>query len=357
MAKKFTAGVLTGNKILELFNYANKNKFAIPAVNIVGTNSVNAVLETAKEVNSPVIIQISNGGAKFFAGRGLSNKNEKAAIAGAISAAYHVHNLAKHYGVSVILHTDHASKKLLPWIDGLLKEGEEHFKKYGKPLFSSHMIDLSEEPIKKNINICKKYLKRMDKIGMTLEIELGITGGEEDGAASGSLDDSRLYTQPKDVAFAYKELKRISKRFTIAAIFGNVHGVYRPKNIKLKPSILKNSQDFIQKEFKTAHNPVNFVFHGTSGSPKKYIKESLKYGVVKVNIDTDLQWAFWSGVKKYYGVKKSYLQSQLGNPKGKDMPNKEYYDPRAWLREGEISLKNRLKQYFKDLNAINRNKG
>lgn len=347
-------GVATGKEVQEIFRIARSQQFAIPAVNVVGTNSVNGVMEAAKEVNSPIIVQFSNGGAIFYAGKAIKNDQEKAAIAGAISGAQHIHIMAEQYGIPVIIHTDHAAKKLLPWIDGLLDAGEAFYKVHGKPLFSSHMLDLSEEPLHENIEICKKYLSRMSKIGMTLEIELGITGGEEDGVDNSGIDSSKLYTQPEDVAFAYEELIKISNQFTIAASFGNVHGVYKPGNVKLEPVILKNSQEYIQKKFKTEANPVNFVFHGGSGSEPEKIKEAISYGVIKMNIDTDTQWAYWDGVKNYYKAKEAYLQGQIGNPDGDEKPNKKYYDPRAWLREGEKTLVARLKQAFEDLNAIDR---
>lgn len=352
---KFRSGVLYGDEVKALFDYANEHNFAIPAVNVVGTDSVNAVLETASKVNSPVIIQFSNGGAVFFGGKSLSNENQKAAIAGGISGAQHVHAMAEHYGVPVILHTDHAAKKLLPWIDGLLDAGEKYFEKNGHPLYSSHMLDLSVEPLEDNIFISKKYLERMSKIGMTLEVELGITGGEEDGVDNADVDSSRLYTQPEEVEHAYEEFLKISDAFTIAASFGNVHGVYKPGNVELKPIILKNSQDYIQKKHNTGKNPVNFVFHGGSGSEKHLIKEAITYGVVKMNLDTDMQWAFWNGVRKYYQANEAYLQSQIGNPDGDDMPNKKYYDPRAWLRKGQESFIERLTEAFDDLNALNKN--
>jgi fructose-bisphosphate aldolase, class II len=355
MEKRFRPGVLFGDEVNELFRYANENKFALPAVNVIGTNSVNAVLETAKAVNSPVIIQFSHGGAQFFAGKGLDNESQKAAIAGAVSGAQHVHLMAEAYGVPVILHTDHAAKKLLPWIDGLLDAGEKFYQQNGKPLYSSHMLDLSEEEIKENIETCASYLQRMDKIGMTVEIELGVTGGEEDGVDNTGVDSSRLYTQPEEVAFAYEELKKISERFTIAAAFGNVHGVYKPGNVELRPEILKNSQDYIQQKYSTGVNPVNFVFHGGSGSEKAKITEAIGYGAIKMNIDTDMQWAFWDGVKNYYEGKRDYLQAQLGNPEGADSPNKKYYDPRVWLRKGEENFIARLKEAFEDLNCMNRN--
>jgi fructose-bisphosphate aldolase, class II len=347
-------GVIFGDDVKRLYDYANKNDFAIPAVNVVGTNSVNAVLETAKLVNSPVIIQFSNGGAHFFGGLGLPKDNQVGAIAGGISGAFHVHNIAKYYGIPVILHTDHAARKLLPWIDGLLDAGEIYFKTNGTPLYSSHMLDLSEEPLKNNIEICKKYLERMSRIGMTLEIELGVTGGEEDGVDHSGVDSSRLYTQPEDVAYAYEELLKVSNRFTIAASFGNVHGVYKPGNVELKPVILKNSQEFIVNKLKTGPNPVNFVFHGGSGSEKHLIKEAIKYGAIKMNIDTDMQWAFWDGINKYSKDKYGYLQGQIGNPEGEDKPNKKYYDPRVWLRKGEETFIARLREAFEDLNALNR---
>ncbi len=347
-------GVVTGDDVQKVFEIARKNQFALPAVNVVGTDSVNAVLEAAKKVNSPVIIQFSNGGAAFYAGKGLSNQNEQAAIAGGISGAMHVHRVAEMYGVAVILHTDHAAKKLLPWIDGLLDAGEAFYKEHGKPLYSSHMLDLSEEPLHENIEICKKYLARMSKIGMTLEIELGITGGEEDGVDNTGVDSSKLYTQPQEVAYAYEELMKVSPHFTIAAAFGNVHGVYKPGNVKLQPIILKNSQDFIQKKFDTEPNPVNFVFHGGSGSSREEIREGISYGVIKMNIDTDTQWATWEGVLNFYKKNEGYLQGQIGNPEGDDKPNKKYYDPRKWLREAQVAMIKRLELAFEDLNNMNR---
>jgi fructose-bisphosphate aldolase class II len=351
--KRFAPGVVTGDGVSEIFRHANENNYALPAVNVVGTNSVNAVLETAKAVNSPVIVQFSNGGAIFYAGKSLSNANQQAAIAGGISGAMHVHQMAALYEIPVILHTDHCAKKLLPWIDGLLDAGERYFDQYGKPLYSSHMLDLSEEPIEENIEICAKYFERMAKLGMTLEIELGVTGGEEDGVDNSDVDSSKLYTQPEEVAFAYEELSKISPNFTIAAAFGNVHGVYKPGNVKLEPKILRNSQNYIQEKFGTSELPVNFVFHGGSGSSREEIREAIEYGAIKMNIDTDMQWSTWEGVLKYYKDKEGYLQSQLGNPEGPDSPNKKYYDPRVWLRKGEESMIQRLKEAFEDLNCIN----
>lgn len=348
----FKAGVITGDEVQKLFQFAKEKKFAMPAVNVVGTNSVNAVLETARDVNAPIMIQFSNGGAVFFAGKGLNNDNQQAAVAGAVSGAHHVHQLAEQYGARIILHTDHAAKKLLPWIDGMLDAGEKFYAAHGKPLFSSHMIDLSEEPLEENIEICKRYLERMSKIDMTLEIELGVTGGEEDGVDNTDIDSSKLYTQPEEVAYAYEELKKVSDRFTVAAAFGNVHGVYKPGNVKLTPVILKNSQDYIEEKFGTGKQPVDFVFHGGSGSTTEEIREAIGYGVIKMNIDTDLQWAYWDGVRKYYQENEGYLQAQIGNPEGDDKPNKKYYDPRVWLRKGEESFKARLKAACEDLNNI-----
>ena len=345
-------GVVTGNDLHELFSIAKKNEFAIPAINVIGSNSINAVIETASEYKIPAIIQISNGGAAFIAGKGLSNANEQASIAGAIIGAKIIHHLAPLYGAHIVAHTDHAAKKLLPWIDGLLDAGEKYFDETGKPLFSSHMLDLSEESLKDNIEICKRYLKRMHKLGMTLEIELGVTGGEEDGIDNTGIENNQLYTQPEDVAFAYEELKSISDNFTIAASFGNVHGVYKPGNVKLTPIILNNSQKYIQDKYNTKPKPVNFVFHGGSGSSQSEIREAISYGVVKMNIDTDTQWAFWNGVKNYVDSNYDYLQGQIGNPEGSDKPNKKKYDPRVWLREGEKSMKNRLLIAYKDLNCL-----
>ncbi|MAU36028.1 MAG: class II fructose-bisphosphate aldolase [Flavobacteriales bacterium] len=353
---KFEFGVITGNKIQEVFEDAKINKYALPAVNVTNTSTVNTVMETAAELNSPAIIQFSNGGCTFFAGKGLNNDNHVAAISGGISGAMHVHQMAKLYGVSIILHTDHAAKKLLPWVDGLLDAGEKFYESNNIPLFSSHMIDLSEEPIEENIEICKKYLKRMSAIGMTLEIELGVTGGEEDGVDNSDVDISRLYTQPEEVAYAYEELMKISDKFTIAAAFGNVHGVYRPGNVVLTPKILLNSQQYIQKKFNTKNKPINFVFHGGSGSSKDEITEAIGYGAIKMNLDTDLQWGFTVGTRDYFLKYNDYLKSQIGNPEGKDNPNKKYYDPRKWIREGELTFKSRLKKSFEDLNNINRNK-
>lgn len=351
-AQQVKPGVVSGDDLQALFAFAKSKSFALPAINVINTSTVNAVMEAAAEIKSPAILQFSNGGAQFYAGKGLKNENQRACVAGAVLGAKHVHALAELYGATVVLHTDHAAKKLLPWIDGLLDEGEKFFKETGKPLFSSHMLDLSEEPLKENIEICSRYLERMSKIGMTLEIELGVTGGEEDGVDNSDVDSAKLYTQPEDVAYAYEQLSKISSRFTIAASFGNVHGVYKPGNVKLQPIILKNSQEYIQKKFATKAQPIDFVFHGGSGSTLAEIREAISYGVIKMNIDTDTQWAFWDGVKNYYKKNEAYLQGQIGNPEGDDKPNKKYYDPRAFLRAGEETFKARLKVAFEDLNNV-----
>jgi len=349
-------GVATSDDLQKIFELAKTEGFALPAVNVVGTDSINAVMEAAAKVNSPVIIQFSNGGASFYAGKGLSNENERAAILGAVSGAKHVHELAEAYGIPVILHTDHAARKLLRWIDGLLEAGEKHYAKYGRPLFSSHMIDLSEEPLDQNLSTCEceEYLKRMSAIDMTLEIELGITGGEEDGVDNTHVDNAALYTQPEEVCEAYERLSAVSDRFTIAASFGNVHGVYKPGNVHLEPKILRNSQEYIEKKHGTGPKPVSFVFHGGSGSSPEEIREAIGYGVVKMNIDTDTQWAFWDGVRNYEARYRDYLQGQIGNPEGEDRPNKKYYDPRKWLRAGEESMVKRVMLAFEELNCIDR---
>jgi fructose-bisphosphate aldolase class II len=353
MSKLIKSGVATGDEVQAIFQLAKEKGFALPAVNVTSSSTVNGVMEAAAKLNAPAIIQFSNGGCLFFAGKALSNEQEKAAILGGIAGAKHVHALAEAYGATVILHTDHCAKKLLPWIDGLLDAGEQFFKETGKPLYSSHMIDLSEESLVENLDICKRYLERMSKMGMTLEIELGITGGEEDGVDNSDVDNSKLYTQPEEVAYAYEELLKVSPRFTIAAAFGNVHGVYKPGNVQLTPIILKNSQEFIQEKYQTEPNPIDFVFHGGSGSTVAEIREAIGYGVVKMNIDTDLQFAFSEGVRDYVADNMEYLRTQIGNPEGEELPNKKYYDPRKWMREGELTFIKRLSQSFEDLNNIN----
>ncbi|HRH48878.1 MAG TPA: class II fructose-bisphosphate aldolase [Panacibacter sp.] len=354
---KYSAGVLFGDELEALYNDARENKFAIPAVNVIGTDSVNAVLETAAKVNSPVILQFSNGGAQFFAGKGMPNDKLQANIIGGVSGAMHVHNVAAYYGVPVILHTDHAAKKWLPWIDGLLAAGEDYMKKNGRPLYSSHMLDLSEEPLHENIEISVEYFKRINALGMSIEVELGVTGGEEDGVDNSGVENSKMYTQPSEVAQTYDALSKVGSRFTIAAAFGNVHGVYSPGNVELRPDILKNSQVYLAEKLGLAEGskPLYFVFHGGSGSPKNQIHETLNYGVIKMNIDTDMQWAFWEGVLNFYKKNEAYLQGQLGNPEGPQKPNKKFYDPRVWLRKGQDNFVARLEEAFVDLNCIGKN--
>lgn len=353
MSKMFPAGVATGQLVSEIFQYAKENRFALPAVNVIGSSNVNATMETAVKLNAPVIIQFSNGGAAFNAGKGMSNDGQKAAILGAVAGAKHIHTLAEAYGATVILHTDHCAKKLLPWIDGLLDASEAHYAQTGKPLYSSHMLDLSEESLEENLEISAQYFERMAKMGMTLEVEIGVTGGEEDGVDNSDVDNSKLYTQPEDVAYTYEKLKAISPNFTIAAAFGNVHGVYKPGNVVLTPKILDNSQKFVQEKFGLGEKPINFVFHGGSGSSLEEIREAIDYGVIKMNIDTDLQYAYLEGIRDYMGEKVDYLKGQIGNPDGEDAPNKKFYDPRVWIRKGEETLSKRLVKAFEDLNNVN----
>lgn len=353
MSRIFPAGVATGQLVTDIFQYAKENKFALPAVNVIGSSNVNAVMETAAKLNSPVIVQFSNGGAAFNAGKGLSNDGQKSAVLGAIAGAKHIHTLAEAYGATVILHTDHCAKKLLPWIDGLMDANEEFFKQTGKSLYSSHMLDLSEEPLEENIEISSQYFERMAKLKMTLEVEIGVTGGEEDGVDNSDVDNSKLYTQPEDVAYTYEKLKAISENFTIAAAFGNVHGVYKPGNVVLTPKILDNSQKYVQEKFGTADKPVNFVFHGGSGSTLEEIREAIEYGVIKMNIDTDLQFAYTEGIRDYMVNNIDYLRAQIGNPEGEEKPNKKFYDPRVWVRKGEETFSARLVKAFEDLNNVN----
>ncbi len=354
--EKLKPGVIYGKDLATLFQICKDQDFALPAVNCVNTESVNAAMEVAKAVNSPIIIQFSNGGAQFYAGKGLKLEGQEAAILGGVSAAKHVHLLAEKYGVAVVLHTDHCAKKLLPWVDGLLDHGEKFYKETGRPLFSSHMLDLSEEPIAENIEISKKYLERMTKLEMFLEIELGVTGGEEDGVDNSGTPEEDLYSKPEEIDFAYTELLKVSPNFTIAAAFGNVHGVYKPGNVKLTPKILDKSQKYVVEKHKTAsHEPVTYVFHGGSGSTRAEIREAISYGVVKMNIDTDTQWATWEGILNYYKQNEGYLQGQLGNPTGPDAPNKKFYDPRVWLRKAQETMIARLKLAYEDLDSLNRN--
>lgn len=352
MSRKFPAGVATGSLVKEIFDYAKEKQFALPACNVIGSSNVNAALETAVRLNAPIIIQFSNGGAQFNAGKGFKSETQRADVLGAIAGAKHIHTLAEAYGATVILHTDHCAKKLLPWIDGLLTANEEFYKKEGKTLYSSHMLDLSEQPLAENLEISSKYFERMAKIGMTLEVEIGITGGEEDGVDNSDVDSSKLYTQPEDVYKTYQALNAISPNFTIAAAFGNVHGVYKPGNVKLEPKILHNSQEYIQKQIGGGAKPINFVFHGGSGSTLREIREAISYGVIKMNIDTDLQFAYLEGVRDYVEANIDYLRSQVGNPTGQDAPNKKYYDPRVWVRKAEDSFSKRLEKAFEDLNNI-----
>jgi fructose-bisphosphate aldolase class II len=354
MSTSFRPGVLFGEEVRQLLDHAKANSFALPAVNCISTSTVNATLAAAREVNSPVMVQFSNGGAHFFIGKGITKEGQKGSILGGIAGAHYVDAAAKAYGVPVILNTDHCAKKLLPWVDGMLAAGEEQFAKTGKPLFSSHMLDLSEEPLHENLEICAKYLGRMARLGMTLEIELGVTGGEEDGVDNSDVEESKLYTQPEEVAQAYTTLGKVSPDFTVAAAFGNVHGVYKPGNVKLKPTILRDSQEYLEKNLGTGPKPVNFVFHGGSGSTREEIREAIGYGAIKMNLDTDLQWAFWDGIRAYEAKNHDYLQGQIGNPAGPDSPNKKYYDPRVWIGAAEDSFTKRLTASFEDLNCINR---
>eukprot|EP00039_Didymoeca_costata_P028285 m.20572 g.20572 ORF g.20572 m.20572 type:complete len:360 (+) comp6878_c0_seq2:49-1128(+) len=349
-------GVQTGANVIKLLEYARDNGFAYPAVNCISSSSVNTCLEAAAKANSPIILQVSNGGSKFFAGKGAKLlKGEEGAVKGAIAFAMHTRLMAEHYGVPVMLHSDHCAKKLLPWMDGMLEADEKYFKAHGEPLFSSHMIDLSEEPIDENIELCRQYFERMAKINCLLEIELGITGGEEDGVDNTGVDNASLYSQPEDVFKAHQILGKISPMFTIAASFGNVHGVYKPGNVKLSPEILGNSQKYIAEKISSSNPlPVFFVFHGGSGSEKSKIEEALTYGVIKMNIDTDTQWAYWDGLRAFESKNRDYLQGQIGNPDGEDKPNKKFYDPRVWIRAAETSMVERLQECFKDLNCLNR---
>jgi fructose-bisphosphate aldolase class II len=348
-------GVVTGQALVDLLKHAKETGYAIPGVNIVGSNSINACMEAAKKYGGPIMVTFSKGGGQFIAGKAADNKNDAASIAGCIAGAKHVREVAKLYGVPVVLHTDHCQKSWLPWIDALMAANEEYFAQHGEPLFSSHMLDLSEEPLEENIAICKKYLERMAKVNVLLEFELGVTGGEEDGVDNSGVDSSRLYTQPEEVFYAYEQLSQVPNgAFTCAASFGNVHGVYAPGNVELKPIILHNTQDYIsQKLGGQDKKPMYFVFHGGSGSSVEDIRYAIEAGVVKMNIDTDTQWAFWDGVRKYEAKNRDYLQGQIGNPEGADKPNKKYYDPRMMLRAGEESMAARLCKAAEDLNCVN----
>jgi len=353
---KFRSGVLYGPELNAVYQDAKLNGYALPGVNAVGTSSVNGILETAAKVNSPVIVQLSFGGGQFYAGKSLPNDNLQASAAGCLSAAMHAHHVAEMYGVPAILHTDHCSLKNIHWIDQLIDFQEDFYAKNGKPLFSSHMLDLSEETLEDNVEICERYLARLSKIEVGLEIELGITGGEEDGVDNSDVDVSKLYTHPSEVYFAYERLSKISDNFSIAAAFGNVHGEYKPGNVKLSVEILKNSQEYVEQKIGAqGTKPVSFVFHGGSGSSPEDIRKSIEYGVIKMNLDTDMQWAFASGARDYFSEYADYLKSQIGNPEGDELPNKKYYDPRKVLRQSEEYFVERLEQSFADLNCIGRN--
>lgn len=355
MPESVKPGVVTGKALVDLLDYAKQKGFAIPGVNIVGTNSINACMEAAKKYQGPIMVTFSKGGGQFIAGKGADNTDEKASIAGAVAGAKHVREVAKLYGIPVILHTDHCQKAWLPWIDGLMVENEKYFEAFGEPLFSSHMLDLSEEPLEENIAICKKYMERFAKVNVLLEFELGVTGGEEDGVDNSGVDSSRLYTQPEEVYYAYKELSQVpNAAFTCAASFGNVHGVYAPGNVELKPVILHNTQKYISEQLGNGDSkPVKFVFHGGSGSSLEDIRDAISAGVIKMNIDTDTQWAYWDGIRNYEKKNRDYLQSQIGNPQGPEKPNKKYYDPRMPLRAGEESMAARLVKCAEDLNCMN----
>ncbi|ORY14258.1 hypothetical protein BCR34DRAFT_560542 [Clohesyomyces aquaticus] len=338
------SGVIVGDDVLKLFNYAQEKGFAIPAINVTSSSTVVAALEAARDKQSPIILQTSQGGAAYFAGKGVDNKDQTASIAGAVAAAHYIRSVAPVYGVPVVLHTDHCAKKLLPWLDGMLDADEAYFKEHGEPLFSSHMIDLSEEEVKYNIDTTAKYLKRAAPMKQWLEMEIGITGGEEDGVNNEDVDNNSLYTQPEDIYEIYKTLSPISPYFSIAAGFGNVHGVYKPGNVKLQPVLLQKHQAYVKEKVGAKEDkPVFLVFHGGSGSSVDDFREAISYGVVKVNLDTDLQWAYLTGIRDYVLNKKDYLASQVGNPDGDDKPNKKYYDPRVWVREGEKTMTARVK--------------
>lgn len=345
-------GVIVGDDLLRLFEYAQEQKFAIPAINVTSSSTAVAALEAARDRKSPIILQISQGGAAYFAGKGVPNPNQEASVAGAIAGAHYIRSIAPTYDIPVVLHTDHCAKKLLPWLDGMLDEDERHFKRHGEPLFSSHMIDLSEEPVEWNVQTTAKYLQRAAPLKQWLEMEIGITGGEEDGVNNEEVDNGSLYTQPEDILAIYNALSPISPYFSIAAGFGNVHGVYKPGNVRLHPELLKKHQDYVQAKVNSPkEKPVFFVFHGGSGSSKEEYKEAISYGVVKVNLDTDMQYAYMAGVRDYILKKKDYLQSAVGNPEGEDKPNKKYFDPRVWVREGEKSMIKRVQEGLDDFNV------
>ncbi|KAG0695823.1 hypothetical protein DFH29DRAFT_253804 [Suillus ampliporus] len=349
------AGVLTGDNVRKLFDYAKENKFAIPAINVTSSSTANAVLEAARDIKAPIILQVSQGGSAYYAGKGLANDNQQASILGAVAAAHHIRTVAKAYGVPVVLHSDHCAHKLLPWFDGMLAADEAYYKEHQEPLFSSHMLDLSEEPKEENIATCVKYFKRMAPIGIWLEMEIGITGGEEDGVDNTGVDNASLYTQPEDIYDVHAALSAISPNFSIAAAFGNVHGVYKPGNVRLQPELLGKHQSYTsQKLGGKSEKPLYLVFHGGSGSTKEEIKTAVDHGVIKMNVDTDTQFAYLAGIRDFIFKRKDYLITQVGNPDGADKPNKKFYDPRVWVREGEKTLTARVKEACSDLGNVNR---
>jgi len=349
---KVKSGVIYGDDVLNLFKYCQEKEFAIPAINVTSSSTAVAALEAARDAKAPIILQVSQGGAAYFAGKGVANKNQEASIAGAVAAAHYIRAVAPAYGIPVILHTDHCAKKLLPWFDGMLEADEAWFKQTGEPLFSSHMIDLSEESVEENIETTAKYLARAAPMKQWLEMEIGITGGEEDGVNNEDVDNNSLYTQPEDIYNIYKKLSPISPYFSIAAGFGNVHGVYKPGNVKLRPELLQKHQAYVKEQEKSASDkPVFLVFHGGSGSSKQDFLDAISYGVVKVNLDTDLQYAYTEGIRDYMISKREYVNTQVGNPDGEDKPNKKYYDPRVWVREGEKTMTKRVVIALDDFNA------
>lgn len=348
------SGVIVGDDVLKLFNYAQEHNFAIPAINVTSSSTVVASLEAARDSKSPIILQMSQGGAAYFAGKGVANGNQEASIAGGIAGAHYIRSIAPAYGIPVVLHTDHCAKNLLPWLDGLMEADEKYFALHGEPLFSSHMIDLSEEEVEYNISTTAKYHKRAAPMKQWLEMEIGITGGEEDGVDNTGVDNNSLYTQPEDILAIYKALSPISPYFSIAAGFGNVHGVYKPGNVKLHPELLSKHQKHVKDAIGAKEDkPVFLVFHGGSGSGKDEFREAISYGVVKVNLDTDLQYAYLTGIRDYVLNKKDYILAQVGNPDGADKPNKKYFDPRVWVREGEKTMSARVKEALIDFNTAN----
>ncbi|PWW73453.1 fructose bisphosphate aldolase [Tuber magnatum] len=348
------SGVIVSDDVLNLFKYAREHKFAIPAINVTSSSTVVAALEAARDARSPLILQMSQGGAAYFAGKGVSNTDQFASITGAIAGANYIRSVAPAYGIPVVLHTDHCAKKLLPWLDGMLDADEKYFAEHGEPLFSSHMIDLSEEDKEWNIATTKKYLQRAAPMKQWLEMEIGITGGEEDGVDNTGVDNSSLYTQPEDIYEVYEALSPVSPYFSIAAAFGNVHGVYKPGNVKLHPELLGKHQAYAKEKINsTGDKPLFLVFHGGSGSSKEEFRAGISHGVVKVNLDTDLQYAYLTGIRDYVLNRKDFIMSQVGNPEGEDKPNKKYFDPRVWVREGEKTMSARVQEALSDFNTAN----